>query len=86
MRIPVFAERQLRALRAETPNTQDTSDGCPIDLFASAPDMLIEEIVQSKPTPERQGDIDLSELPNTFNPDFGKIHLSPSRRLWCVAK
>src|ERR1035437_5745737 len=75
--VPVLAERQLGTWCTEPPQTQNARYCCPVDLLATAVDMLFEKAVQAQTTPQSQGHVDLAKLPHAFNADAGKIDFRP---------
>lgn len=84
--VPALAECQFRALRTKSAKAQNARHGGPVDLLAAAPNVLLEETVQTEAPPQRQGQIDLAELAHALDSDPGQIDAGPLGRLRGTAK
>jgi hypothetical protein len=72
--IPVLGDMQFARRLAKTRRHQDRGDGRPWHRFLSARQQPVAEVREPRPAPQRQGEIDVAELPralhaNALQPD-----------------
>jgi len=78
--IPMLGDLQFRGWCAEPGQGQNAGHQLPRDLFASSPHLLLEELIQTQPAPQRQGQIHIAEVPQPFDANPSNVHRRPLRR------
>jgi hypothetical protein len=78
--IPPFGHFQFTALATETGHCQDAGRQFPRDFFPARFDYLLEQLMQSQAPPQRQRQIDLTELSDPLDANPAQIYLRPLGR------
>ena len=75
--IPALGQRQFARLGAKPTQRQHTGDLIPADVLLPGRQERLKQRVQAQPPPQRQPQVDASELAQPLHPHPGQVHLAP---------